>query len=668
MSENLISDTYDTAFSQRLEAFASASGAFRQLRQQELLSQVERHLQSEEGLAFLSRQISALEGAGMFKNSPWADPSRLVPSLVRGTLLGHPPSSTLEVLSELRLIALSKGRIQYPGFSAAEATDFLERTLVHLLDLAFGESTELLREKVSQIQLKQARLLAQWMIKNLDPRAILGQLKEEIEMKTAQQPIDTQSIRDMLRLARLAVERTGEPAAPDLAQYLFAVEGPAPLARQHPQAAAYRQALKEASPEALKAEARAMGQSLRKTGLVSPYHLLLLGALSTHSQELIPDLLGLKARGKAEFKTRRVFCLHLLEKTFEDIGDELLFSFEAVDLLQGLWGLAGMLERGLLSREPVRRGLEQLIHVQFHPFTLRNLLQEYSSAQKLPPRQLLLAGTFSMLGRPLGVGQGNYPTCQAARGLSLWSMHAPGKLLRMLLQAVVQNELHMRFEGKELVSNHLPVGLVKGTEYRMDPVSAVLVPHLDRIYNEMMRRAAGRSEDPHKWVNPALYGHWIPIGFTSAISPLGSTVLQFEHFLRTFFASHHPAYNGGHQMLYPNPVGLVITGPHGTFLGFHAVSLLRIAEGPEGKTRAYFLNPNNEGRQDWGQGITPAVHAHGERPGESSLPLTQFASRIYAFHYNEGLMGEPTAVPQSILNPAIQLARDSWGKHYQWKN
>ncbi|MDZ7847170.1 MAG: hypothetical protein U5L96_10585 [Owenweeksia sp.] len=93
------------------------------------------------------------------------------------------------------------------------------------------------------------------------------------------------------------------------------------------------------------------------------------------------------------------------------------------------------------------------------------------------------------------------------------------------------------------------------------------------------------------------------------------------------------------MMVYPNPVGLFITSSKGDMLGFHAVSLLRVSENTENvegsEIRAYFLNPNNEGRQDWGQSIKPSVYGNGERHGESSLPIHQFMARVYAFHFNK---------------------------------
>ncbi len=66
-----------------------------------------------------------------------------------------------------------------------------------------------------------------------------------------------------------------------------------------------------------------------------------------------------------------------------------------------------------------------------------------------------------------------------------------------------------------------------------------------------------------------------------------------------------PDYNGGQRLMYPNPVGLVITNQYGRYLGPHAVSIQRVDEDPDGIMRADFFNPNNEGRQST---IEPLSH------------------------------------------------------------
>lgn len=73
----------------------------------------------------------------------------------------------------------------------------------------------------------------------------------------------------------------------------------------------------------------------------------------------------------------------------------------------------------------------------------------------------------------------------------------------------------------------------------------------------------------------------------------------------TLYASHHPSYNDGHDRAYPSPVGLFVTSANGDLLGFHAVSLLRVAEDDQGgEMRAYFQDQvervTRAARASWG--------------------------------------------------------------------
>jgi len=249
----------------------------------------------------------------------------------------------------------------------------------------------------------------------------------------------------------------------------------------------------------------------------------------------------------------------------------------------------------------------------------------------------------------------------------MWSQHAPPKLIDMVITVSTQNNLIVRFEHQDLTSNKLGKGLLDKMDYNLDVVSVVLVPHLDKIYNEMMRLASGRIDDPHKWVNPALYGEWIQIGFASCYDYLSNSILDFRGFTKIFYASFHPEFNGNHEMTFPNPVGIFITSNKGVMVGFHAISLLRVDLSPSGEMRAYFLNPNNEGRQDWGQEIRPSVHGKGEKAGESSLPFYQFAARVYAFHYRKlNVDAWKDAVPETAIDQVEELAKASWGQSYIW--
>ena len=182
----------------------------------------------------------------------------------------------------------------------------------------------------------------------------------------------------------------------------------------------------------------------------------------------------------------------------------------------------------------------------------------------------------------------------------------------------------------------------------------------------MLALAALRGEDGHKWVNPAFYGRWVAKGFMSAIMAATQHVEHHENFVRHFYASHHPGYNDEHELIFPNPVGIMVTDVHGRLLGPHAVSLQRVAEDPDGEMRCYFFNPNNEGRQDWGDEVRPSVTGRGELAGESSLPFAEFASRLYAFHFDPQELGETYAVPADEVARVSKMAEESWGRAFTW--
>ena len=283
----------------------------------------------------------------------------------------------------------------------------------------------------------------------------------------------------------------------------------------------------------------------------------------------------------------------------------------------------------------------------------------------MTPKALLVSGALSVLGQPLGVSQGQNQTCQSARGISLWSQRDPVFLLESLAAVASEDSLTLRFEDAKLRSDALKshrVGVIGG----LDPVSAVLTPHLDRLYAQIMKRASGRSSDAHRWANPGLYGSWVPGGFTSCFTGSARTVLDHGDFVRSFYGTFHPDFNGGHQPVYPNPVGIVVTDARGRLLGLHAVSLLRVARDPQGKVRVYFFNPNGEDRQNWGQGIRTQVSGFGERPGETSLPFADLATRIYAFHHTLPAADKAT-IPQDRVSSVTKRAQESWGQKYRWR-
>lgn len=654
----LVAEKKNARLSESLEELKNATALTRTEKVMKFVSKLERFARDKEGMEVLYGYAASADEAGFFAGSSWDNPSKLVPSLVRGTLIAGAPTSTMEILSDLRMLAIAKGEYSPEGISNKEALSFLEEILVHNLDLAVGQINENVRARMSKVEIQKVINLFDFLMQNISLDGIKNRLVEEILMICAQRPVETHKIIALIGLIRDRVELNAKREADKvLKMFIDAAFHPSTLTQKFPDLKEYTAIIDKASPKQLKLEAEDMGKAMSETGLVSPCHLpLFLKLMREGKDELVEKALALTPSGLAEWETHRDWLLKLIPEVAVP-GNH-----------QFIYGLSRILNRSLLERRAVKAGLNNMRKIKVHNVVSRqikkSIAKEEKNSEVLP---FLLSGIIRILGQPLGVGQGNNPTCQSARGISLWSRHAPAKLIDMVITVATQNKLIMRFENVELDSNKLGKGLVDKLDHELDVVSAVLVPHLDKIYNEMMRRASGRTDDPHKWVNPALYGHWIQVGFASAYDYLSNSILDFEGFTRLFYSSFHPEFNGEKMMTYPCPLGIFITSAHGEMLGFHAISLLRVRKGPEGEMRAYFLNPNNEGRQDWGQGINPTVFGNKEEAGESSLPFHELASRIYAFHYHptEDLKGV-RKVPAKEVNKVRYLAKNSWGKRYIW--
>lgn len=643
-------------FEQTFLDFKSATALTKGTKAAILASQIDQLSHSRKGLEYLFEKCLDLEEAGLFNDTAWNNPERQVPALVKGTLLSGHPNSSFEILSELRILAYALGHKGTSNLTAEEAKSFLEEAVVLNLEFAFDELKEESRLKITPQERKKIVNHFQFLLEKAELDGIKTKLAEEIRMICEQRPVVKNNVRNLIQTVYHKMDLDEESVVNDkLRYYVNAVYFPSPLVQQNPKYESYKRRLENAEVELLEKEVEQMGTYLQETGLTNPYQAILLLYLLKRESGLISKLLHLNNSGISEWQQHEEYVTELIKATFNE------------DNHIGIYGLKRMLEQNLFSRRAVRAGLTNLKLVSIHPEVERRILRSViEPSNKVSPKQYLLGSLIGILGQPNGVGQGNNPSCQSARGISMWAQYTPGKLIDMITTVTSTNNLIMRFEQGELESLKLGKGLVDQLDHNLDAVSVVLVPHLDKIYNEMMNRAANRGEDPHKWTNPAFYGQFVPLGFASPYSYLTNSITNYREFVKRFYALLHPKYNGGQEMVYPNPVGIFITSSKGDMLGFHAVSLLRIAE-HNGEYRAYFLNPNNEGRQDWGQGIKPTVYANGEKHGESSLPAYQFIARTYAFHYdNLNVEHEQKVIPKEEIDKVEVLAKEGWGRSYQW--
>ena len=109
-------------------------------------------------------------------------------------------------------------------------------------------------------------------------------------------------------------------------------------------------------------------------------------------------------------------------------------------------------------------------------------------------------------------------------------------------------------------------------------------------------------------------------------------------------------------------MGVAVTNNQARFIGWHAISLIRIALDQDSVMRVYFYNPNSDSGQDWGGGVVVSTHGKGERFGEASLPFEQFLSRLYIYHDDPVDVHNPAVIPPQLLARTRDMALASWAQ------
>jgi hypothetical protein len=602
------------------------------------------------GCAAVRSRAAALEEAGLFLGTDWAAPDILVPALASAGLRGADVDAVLmEAASQLRLLAVAEGDYAHPGISAHDAREFVTQVLALNLALLFTAPSEAERStRGATAQL--VRNLVRYLGENVGYKSILNGLVEEIWRILRQRPIQVDQIQ--LMITQIAVYREDPDvdltsAGQDGDRLISSLFGTTQACREDPGVEVYRSRLEEMDDSALRYEAAGFARAMHDIGLVSPYHAELLRFLLEDNDDLLTDALGLSSTGQ-DCLLRN---LHLVRCLIE----------EAVhpQTAQCIYGLALLLDRGVLNQPPLVPALWRQLALSVSPYAQQRLTLTYGPTPA--PRARLLAGVLSMLGLPLGVGQGDNPTCQSARALSMWAYNDPDYLLQIVVSAARDDEITMHFEGQPISSRESIGGVATTLSADLDPVSLLVVPHLDRLYAEMVRRCADRSGDPHRWINPEFHGWWAGRGFHINVDVATGNLIDLDDFLRHLYASYHPDYNGDQPLIHPQPAGLAVTDSAGRFIGWHAIAILRVSADPRNVMRVYFYNPNNDSGQDWGDGVVVSTADNGERFGEGSLPFEQFASRLYIYHFDPFERGDPERVPAEELDRVVGYIRRSWG-------
>ena len=638
------------ALDDAMRAMADTRDFGKHLKLRQVLDAMRRVLLQPGGFAAVQARAEALEEAGLFRGTDWASPEILVPALSGGSLHSTDADTVLiEAASELRMLAVATGAYTHPTMSAEDARQFLSQVLAMNLTLLFTPPSE--AERTTQGRTAQLiRDLFRHLGEQVGYANILDRLVEEIWRILRQRPIQVDQVQAMI--TQIAVYRGDPdvdlgPSGQGVDRLISSLFGTTEACREDPGIEVYRSRLEAMDPSALQYEAAGFARAMHDTGLVSPYHAELLRFLLAEGDYLLAEALGLSGTGRDSMLR------------FHKLVHRLIAEAVHPETAQCVYGLALLLDRGILYEPAVEPALWRQLGLTLSANARERLTLAFGPTPA--PEARLLSGVLSMLGLPLGVGQGDNPTCQSARALSMWAYNDPDYLLQVLVWAARDDEVIMHFEGQSISSTESSGGVATTLPTDLDPVSLLVVPHLDRIYAEMGRRCADRPGDPHRWVNPEFHGWWAGRGFRINVDVGTGKLIDLDEFLRHFYASYHPDYNGGRPLIHPQPAGVAVTDSAARYVGWHAITVLRVNLDPQEVMRVYFFNPNNDSGQDWGDGVVVGTAGNGERFGEGSLPFEQFASRLYIYHYDPFERGAPERVPAEDLRRVVGYIERSWG-------
>jgi hypothetical protein len=643
-------ETLAARFDEALARLESAKPFAKANHRGRFLDQARRLLATPGGVHHVYAAAPRYDAAGVFLGSDWERPEFLNPNLVSQTFESRESHLiTLECVSELRILAIAKGFYFSPNLSEAQAVRFLTKVLALNLHVLFGTTDEAARAlppAMNAVLKNQLDFIAE----HIGFESILDEVISEVWRILRQRPVQTDSVKVMIgRIAQCLhtpeIElRTTARGADTLVSALF---GPTDASREDPGLDAYLTRVRAMHSQTLNEEALAFARAMHDTGLVSPYHAGLVRELLTLDPDLVPVALGLSSTGRDVFYCYRELILTLIEMCVYH------------DTSQAVYGLSALLERAVLYLPGVAPSLWRQTVAPLSPDVQTAIRKVYGDAH--PPHVYLMLGVLTVLGQPLGLGQGNNPVCQSTRAISMWSYSDPDYLLQLVRWAARDNNISMTFEGRVLDSASIPDATGGRWYLDLDPLSLVLVPHLDRIYEEIARLCAARDEDYHKWINPEFHGWRVHRGFAIAVDVRTGAPKDLRDFVSRFYTLYHPYHNNNIPVVHPQPAGIAFTDSQARFVGWHAITILRVGLDHENTMRVYFFNPNNDSGQDWGHGVVVSTHGRGERPGESSLPFDQFTSRLYIFHYDASdYYGPAPTLSGEEIARVVDMATTSW--------
>ncbi|MGH3631063.1 MAG: hypothetical protein ACRDRL_26925 [Sciscionella sp.] len=390
-----------------------------------VLEALRRVLLQPGGAAVVQSRAQALEEAGLFQETDWASPEILVPSLVGpGLRSGDADTVVMEATSALRTLAVALGDFAHPTLSAEDAHQFLSQVLAMNLELLFtppGEAERARQGRTAQL----IRDLVRHLAEEIGYASVLDRLVDEIWRILRQRPIQVEAVQSLI--TQIAIYRgdpdidLGSSSGQGIDRLITSLFGTTEACREDPGVDVFRSRLEAMDAGALQYEATGFARAMHDTGLVSPYHAELLRFLLNDSDYLIGEALGLSDTGRN--------CL----LRYSDLVHRLIEEAVHPQTAQCIYGLALLLDRGILYEAPVVPALWRQLALELSPVARDRLATVFGDQPE--PEARLTSGVLSMLGQPLGVGQGDNPTCQSARALSMWSYNDPDYLLLMVVWA-----------------------------------------------------------------------------------------------------------------------------------------------------------------------------------------------------------------------------------------
>src|SRR5690606_13244818 len=265
------------------------------------------------------------------------------------------------------------------------------------LNLLFGGAGEADRERDPALA-RVAETVYQYLGEHIGYENILDRVIDEVWRILSQRPIQVDTVKTgstQLAVCMANPEMGGGRGGDRVVSALF---NPSHGCREDPGLEAYSQRLQAMDEPALQQESGAFARAMHDTGLVSVYHTVFLRHICDRS-DLVAAALGLSSTGREV-----MLC-------YQPLVQSLITRGVFPETAQAVYGLAVLLERGILYHPAVAPALWRQLALPLSAANRQLLASAFGGAR--PPEVYLLAGVINTLGQPLGVGQGNNPTCQS---------------------------------------------------------------------------------------------------------------------------------------------------------------------------------------------------------------------------------------------------------------